>query len=496
LSRLGPMTRSQTGIKRKSIVYTDEVDGSDDDWSPEDEDEFDDEGEVDGSDDDWSPEDEDEDDDEGEVDGSDDDWSPEDEDEDEDAQNGVTFETPKKLSWKEMEQKRLEAWNARAASIWEKITTKKHKTVENAVENEDDVNDEDVEDAVNGDEEVDGIDDDWSPEDEDEDDDEHEDCVIKPVPRRRGGCEPGVRLNMRDTRYDTRVTHHWNRGGKLQQQVCALCGRSRCKNRARCIRSEFHGWKVKDLPIKIDDDMWSALIHARNEYVIQDGDGACNACVKYHASQIIYTPQNVEYLKHNSRTTHDARKIKIFSAHVRDTLNSKLPYKGDIATLARWDHENAGEREGVRIGDFWYELTYSKNKERRERLRTFDDASAKELEFLERCVFRKNLRGCQNTATAEANDARKINILSAHVRDKLKGKLPRVWDVATLARWDHENAAERDGVRIGRFWNRIHRSKERLTHVQNYDDDSKNALEYLETCEPRKAERPCRKPHL
>ena len=63
------MTRSQ-----KSIVYTDEVDGSDDDWSPEDEDEFDDEGEVDGSDDDWSPEDE---------------------DEDEDAQNGVTFETPK-----------------------------------------------------------------------------------------------------------------------------------------------------------------------------------------------------------------------------------------------------------------------------------------------------------------------------------------------------------------------------------------------------------------
>jgi hypothetical protein len=152
LSRLGPLTRSRTGIKRKSIVYTDEVDGSDDDWSPEDEDEFDDESEVDGSDDDWSPEDEDEDDDEGEVDGSGDDWSPEDEDEDEDAQNGVTFETPKKLSWKEMEQKKLEAWNARAASIWQTITTKKHKTVENAVENEDDINDEDAEDAENGDE--------------------------------------------------------------------------------------------------------------------------------------------------------------------------------------------------------------------------------------------------------------------------------------------------------------------------------------------------------
>ena len=68
------------------------------------------------------------------------------------VQNGVTFETPKKLSWKEMEQKKLEAWNARAASIWETITTKKHKTVKNAVENEDDVSDEDVEDAVDGDE--------------------------------------------------------------------------------------------------------------------------------------------------------------------------------------------------------------------------------------------------------------------------------------------------------------------------------------------------------
>jgi hypothetical protein len=492
LSRLGPLTRSRTGIKRKSIVYTDEVDGSDDDWSPEDEDEFDDESEVDGSDDDWSPEDEDEDDDEGEVDGSGDDWSPEDEDEDEDAQNGVTFETPKKLSWKEMEQKRLEAWNARAVSIWEKITTKKHKTVENAVENEDDVNDEDVEDAVNGDEEVDGIDDDWSPEDEDEDDDEHEDCVIKPVPRRRGGVEPGVRFNCHERPHHT---HYWNRGGKLQQ-VCAVCGRPRCRSQTRRIRSEFHGWKVKDLPIKIDDDMWRAPIHARKEYVVQDGDCACGACVKYHASQIIYTPQNVEYLKHNSRTTHDARKLQILSAHVRDKLKGKLPRVGDMATLARWDHENAEERDGVPIGKFWHELTSSRTTERRARLKTFDDASAKELEFLERCVYREDLLGCQNIPRADADNARKIKILSAHVRDKLNGKLPRVKDVATLARWDHENAEEKDGVPIGDFWNRIHRSKERLTHVQNYDDASKNALEYLETCEPRKAERPGPKPHL
>jgi len=340
--------------------------------------------------------------------------------------------------------------------------------------------------------EVDGSDDDWSPEDEDEDDDEHEDCVIKPVPRRRGGHEPGVRLDCHER---PRVTHHWNRGGKLPQ-VCALCGRSRCKKQARCIRSEFHGWKVKDLPIEIDDNMWSALIHARKEYVVQDGDGACGACVKYHASQIIYTPQNVAYLKHNSRTTHDARKLQILSAHVRDTLNGKLPRRGDVATLARWDHENAEEREGVPIGNFWKNLTW--RKDRLERLRNFDDASAKELEFLERCVFRENLRGCQAIATAEADNARKIKILSAHVRDTLNGKLPRQGDVATLARWDRENAEEKDGVPIGRFWHdlKYSKNKERRERLRNFDDASKNALEYLETCEPRKVERLGRKPHL
>jgi hypothetical protein len=223
------------------------------------------------------------------------------------------------------------------------------------------------------------------------------------------------------------------------------------------------------------------------------GDGLCKTCASICEDCVLDWGEWTFGL-----TANDARKLQILSAHVRDTLNGKLPRTGDMATLARWDHENAEERDGVPIDWFWYSLTRSENKERRERLKKFNDASAKELEFLERCVFREDLRGCQTIATAEANDARKIKILSAHVRDTLSGKLPRERDVATLARWDHENAGEKDGVPIGKFWFLLTHSKntERRARLKNFDGDSKNALEYLETCEPRKVERPGRKPHL
>ena len=64
------------------------------------------------------------------------------------VQKGVTFEAPKKLSWKEMEQKKLEAWNERAACIWKTITTKKQRTVEHATDNDEDKDDASVEDAI------------------------------------------------------------------------------------------------------------------------------------------------------------------------------------------------------------------------------------------------------------------------------------------------------------------------------------------------------------
>ena len=166
-------------------------------------------------------------------------------------------------------------------------------------------------------------------------------------------------------------------------------------------------------------------------------------------------------------------------------LDGKLPRYNDVATLARWDHEDAGERDGVLVGEWWYRLSLSKCEERLKRLRNFDEDSKHALQYLDTCVFRED--GCAYMNTA--HDARKLKILSAHVRDHLDGKLPRQKDVATLARWDHEDDGERDGVQVGRWWYELSLSKceERLKRLRNFDEDSNNALEYLETCEPRKA---------
>jgi len=154
-----------------------------------------------------------------------------------------------------------------------------------------------------------------------------------------------------------------------------------------------------------------------------------------------------------------------------------------VATLARWDDEDAREREDVPVGKFWYDLTHSTDKERLQRLSVFDDASKNALAYLATCVFREDVRVCT------AHDARKLQILSAHVRDHLDGKVPRQNDVATLARWDDEDAREREDVPVGKFWYDLTHStdKERLQRLSVFDDASKNALEYLATCEPRKA---------
>ena len=180
-----------------------------------------------------------------------------------------------------------------------------------------------------------------------------------------------------------------------------------------------------------------------------------------------------------------ARKLKILSAHVRDHLDGKLPRCPDVATLARWDHEDDGERDGVPVGKWWYNLNHPTDQERLKRLRKFDEDSNNALQYLETCVLREDGHAYRFTA----HDARKLKIFSAHVRDHLDGKLPRQNDVATLARWDHEDAGERDGVPVGRWWYDLSLSKceERLKRLRNFDEDSKHAFEYLETCEPRKA---------
>ena len=69
----------------------------------------------------------------------------------------------------------------------------------------------------------------------------------------------------------------------------------------------------------------------------------------------------------------------------------------DVATLARWDHEDDGERDGVPVGKWWYRLNRDiRVQERLKRLRNFDDASNNALEYLETCVFREDGRVCMN----------------------------------------------------------------------------------------------------
>ena len=269
--------------------------------------------------------------------------------------------------------------------------------------------------------------------------------------------------------------------GKRKTSKCVLCNHA---DACRTVGMFFVGTLVFDM----FDSVFNRYSRTKKKQIgtidknqtFRQGDGLCVTC------SALFEDCVRDGLDWKCELIVDAaRKLKILSAHVRDHLDGKLPRCPDVATLARWDHEDDGERDGVQVGRWWYELSLSKCEERLKRLRNFDEDSKHALVYLDTCVFRDV--GCAYMNTA--HDARKLTIFSAHVRDHLDGKLPRRNDVATLARWDHEDDGERDGVPVGQFWYDLNRSKseQRLHRLQDHDDASKNALEYLETCEPRKA---------
>jgi len=113
-----------------------------------------------------------------------------------------------------------------------------------------------------------------------------------------------------------------------------------------------------------------------------------------------------------------------------------------------------------------------------ERLTNFDDASKNALAYLATCALR------EDRSLHTVHDVRKLAIFRDYIVQKCKGKLPRKEDLATIARWNDENAEERDGVPIGEWWYNLNRPKvaERLERLKNFDDASKNALAYLATC--------------
>ena len=114
------------------------------------------------------------------------------------------------------------------------------------------------------------------------------------------------------------------------------------------------------------------------------GDGLCRTC----ASVCEDCVRDRDEARFDS-TVNNARKLQILSVHVRDHLDGKVPRQNDVATLARWDDEDAREREDVPVGKFWYDLTHSTDKERLQRLSVFDDASKNALEYLATCEPRK-----------------------------------------------------------------------------------------------------------
>ena len=206
------------------------------------------------------------------------------------------------------------------------------------------------------------------------------------------------------------------------------------------------------------------------------GDGLCRAC----ASMCGDCVRDRDEWKFES-TSETARKLAVFQDYIVQKCEGKLPRNEDLATIARWNNENDEERDGVPIGSWWCKLNSPKGAERLERLKNFDDASKNALAYLATCALRED-RSLQTV-----HDVRKLAIYHDYVVQKYKGKLPRGTDLATIARWNNENAEERDGVPIGTWWYTLNRpeSAERLERLKNFDDASKNALAYLATCAPR-----------
>ena len=87
-----------------------------------------------------------------------------------------------------------------------------------------------------------------------------------------------------------------------------------------------------------------------------------------------------------------------------------------------------------------------------------------------------------------ASNARRLKIFFECVRDDCGGALPRNGDTVKLAHWDDDKTGKRKD-HVGIRWYHLTREEndERRHRLKHYDDASKNALEYLKTCQPRTA---------
>ncbi|CEF98187.1 hypothetical protein OT_ostta06g00055 [Ostreococcus tauri] len=144
---------------------------------------------------------------------------------------------------------------------------------------------------------------------------------------------------------------------------CVLCNHAVAR---RTVSMFFVGTLVIDVFQPIFD-RYSRIKKKRigtidKNQTFRQGDGLCVACSALFEDCVrCWLDWKFELI------VDAARKLKILSAHVRDHLDGKLPRFRDVATLARWDHEDDGERDGVPVGKFWYSLNHSTDKERLKR---------------------------------------------------------------------------------------------------------------------------------
>ena len=122
------------------------------------------------------------------------------------------------------------------------------------------------------------------------------------------------------------------------KRKCVLCN---CADARRTVGHFFVGALVIDVFQPIFN-RYSRIKKKRigtidKNQTFRQGDGLCGACSALFEDCVrCWLDWKVEFI------VDAARKLKILSAHVRDHMDGKLPRKDDVATLARWDHEDAG----------------------------------------------------------------------------------------------------------------------------------------------------------
>jgi len=333
LSRPGPVTRSQTGGKRKR-VDTDE----DDD-------------EVDGSEDEWSPEDDDEDEDEDAVDGRGDAGSPKHADPSltgvgeegaraiEESPAGVGSAGVGSSNYKTPRYECFVCDEVKSRSMMRCVPSSYHGIALRNFANE------------------------------------FSNPVIRGHLERRPDyvVQPGDRVC---TQCLLTWTQHKStpRVYKCPGVKCILCDTE--KHNTRRVHAMYEDKKVKTLPLNMSHDATNDAIRARlrsiKDYVVQRGDRVCALCVEKHASLVAYASRDCSFAASRSHATEnvatDARRTLLVATALSTNAIRGLTHGLKLET-AGWDFP-AQDVVNAPVGQWWGNVRTGAHGRRLQRLET------------------------------------------------------------------------------------------------------------------------------